>query len=146
MAEGKVREPLLKKKYYENCSGCKVDKLKETEQGSPIRKLLIIWIVVLATVLPVASLFPFLYFMIRDFHIAKKEEDIGFYAGYVGLLFYVFLSYLINDTQYGVRVWYECPHLIKCRLKLLQLYKDILPRLYNTVNALYKRFTTSLQL
>ncbi|OVA13782.1 Major facilitator superfamily [Macleaya cordata] len=34
--------------------------------------------------LPISSLFPFLYFMIRDFHIAKKEEDIGYYAGYVG--------------------------------------------------------------
>ncbi|KAH9686727.1 hypothetical protein KPL70_014478 [Citrus sinensis] len=65
MAEGKVREPLLKKKYYENCSGCKVDKLKESERGLPIRKLFIIWI-------------------IRDFHIAKREEDVGFYAGYVG--------------------------------------------------------------
>ncbi|KAK9218238.1 hypothetical protein WN943_006875 [Citrus x changshan-huyou] len=49
MAKGKVREPLLKKKYYENCSGCKVDKLKESERGLPIRKLFIIWIVVLAT-------------------------------------------------------------------------------------------------
>jgi hypothetical protein len=24
------------------------------------------------------------YLQIRDFHIAKKEEDIGYYAGYVG--------------------------------------------------------------
>ncbi|KAL9451156.1 hypothetical protein AB3S75_012831 [Citrus x aurantiifolia] len=67
-----------------------IDKLKESEQGLPIRKLLIIWIVVLATVLPAASLFPFLYFMIRDFHIAKREEDIRFYAGYVGFSLLVF--------------------------------------------------------
>lgn len=79
-----MRELLLKKKYYNNCSGCKVDKLKESERGLPIRKLFIIWIVLLATALPISSLFPFLYFMIRDFHIAKREEDIGFYAGYVG--------------------------------------------------------------
>lgn len=44
-----MREPLLKKKYYENCSGCKVDKPKESERGLPIRKLLTIWVVVLAT-------------------------------------------------------------------------------------------------
>lgn len=34
--------------------------------------------------LPISSLFPYLYFMIRDFHVAEKEEDIGFYAGFVG--------------------------------------------------------------
>ncbi|THG12555.1 hypothetical protein TEA_005217 [Camellia sinensis var. sinensis] len=39
------------------------------------------------TALPISSLFPFLYFMIRDFHIAKREEDIGYYAGYVGSSF-----------------------------------------------------------
>ncbi|XP_061954673.1 protein ZINC INDUCED FACILITATOR-LIKE 1-like isoform X2 [Populus nigra] len=47
-----------KKKYYEDCPA-----------------------------LPISSLFPFLYFMIRDFHIAKREEDIGYYAGYVGSAF-----------------------------------------------------------
>ncbi|KAL6540753.1 hypothetical protein OROMI_024636 [Orobanche minor] len=34
--------------------------------------------------LPISSLFPFLYFMVRDFHIAKREEEISSYAGYVG--------------------------------------------------------------
>ncbi|KAF5185882.1 Zinc induced facilitator-like, partial [Thalictrum thalictroides] len=37
--------------------------------------------------LPISSLFPFLYFMIRDTHIAKREEDIGYYAGFVGASF-----------------------------------------------------------
>uniref|UniRef100_A0A0E0BNL2 Uncharacterized protein n=1 Tax=Oryza glumipatula TaxID=40148 RepID=A0A0E0BNL2_9ORYZ len=32
--------------------------------------------------LPISSLFPFLYFMIRDLHVAKRVEDIGFYAGF----------------------------------------------------------------
>ncbi|KAF8398152.1 hypothetical protein HHK36_017078 [Tetracentron sinense] len=62
MAEN--RETLLKKVYYENCPGCKLDQRKETRRA-----------------LPISSLFPFLYFMIRDFHIAKREEDIGYYAG-----------------------------------------------------------------
>ncbi|GAB2275039.1 Probable peptide/nitrate transporter At3g43790 [Dionaea muscipula] len=39
--------------------------------------------------LPTSSLFPFLYFMIRDFGIAKQVEDIGFYAGFVGSSFMV---------------------------------------------------------
>ncbi|ONK78525.1 uncharacterized protein A4U43_C02F19730, partial [Asparagus officinalis] len=37
--------------------------------------------------LPISSLFPFLYFMIRDLQIAKRVEDIGFYAGFVGAAF-----------------------------------------------------------
>ncbi|XP_028802651.1 protein ZINC INDUCED FACILITATOR-LIKE 1-like [Neltuma alba] len=43
--------------------------------------------VVLCTTLPISSLFPFLYFMVRDFKVAKREEDIGGYAGYVGSAF-----------------------------------------------------------
>ncbi|EOY19183.1 Zinc induced facilitator-like 1 isoform 3 [Theobroma cacao] len=81
------REPLLKKKYHENCPGCKVDQMKELQRGLPLRQLVSIWIVVLCAALPISSLFPFLYFMIRDFHISKREEDIGYYAGYVGSAF-----------------------------------------------------------
>ncbi|KAF5806239.1 putative MFS transporter superfamily [Helianthus annuus] len=33
-----------------------------------------------STALPILSLFPFLYFMVRDFNIAEKEEDISYYA------------------------------------------------------------------
>ncbi|GLT75353.1 hypothetical protein SLA2020_470840 [Shorea laevis] len=83
----KCRQTLLKKGYHENCPGCKVDQLKEMKTGLPIRELVSIWIVVLCTTLPISSLFPFLYFMIKDFNIAKREEDIGYYAGYVGSSF-----------------------------------------------------------
>ncbi|KAA8519302.1 hypothetical protein F0562_013558 [Nyssa sinensis] len=81
------KEPLLKKDYYENCPGCKVEQGKETQSGLPIKELVSIWVVVLCTALPISSLFPFIYFMIRDFHIAEREEDIGYYAGYVGSSF-----------------------------------------------------------
>ncbi|CAL5339744.1 unnamed protein product [Camellia sinensis] len=83
------RQPLLQKEFYEDCPGCKVDQQKELERGIPIKKLVSIWIVVLCTALPISSLFPFLYFMIRDFHIAETEEDIGYYAGYVGASFMI---------------------------------------------------------
>ncbi|CAN1804380.1 Protein ZINC INDUCED FACILITATOR-LIKE 1 [Linum perenne] len=79
--------PLLKKQYYEQCPGCKVDQLKESKTGWPVREFLSIWILVLSTTLPISSLFPYLYFMIRDFNIATREEDIGYYAGYVGSSF-----------------------------------------------------------
>ncbi|KAJ0101187.1 hypothetical protein Patl1_05578 [Pistacia atlantica] len=90
MSDEKCRETLLKeKKCYENCSGRKVDKLKELKQGLPIREIISLWFVAVCNSLSVSSLFPFLYFMIRDFHIAKREEDIGYYAGFVGSSFMI---------------------------------------------------------
>ncbi|CAK8564841.1 unnamed protein product [Lathyrus sativus] len=78
-------QPLLKKHHYhENCPGCKVDEAKELKQDVTFRNVFTIWIVVLCSTLPIASLFPYLYFMVNDFHIAKTEEDISSYAGYVG--------------------------------------------------------------
>ncbi|CAN8255156.1 unnamed protein product [Cochlearia groenlandica] len=44
---------------------------------------------ILTISLPISSLFPYLYFMIKDFHIAKEEEDIGFYAGFVASSFMI---------------------------------------------------------
>ncbi|KAM6600767.1 hypothetical protein CsatA_020376 [Cannabis sativa] len=70
--------------YHPNCPGCKVQQYKDLQQGFPVRDLFRIWAIVLASALPISSLFPFLYFMIRDLNIAEKEEDIGYYAGYVG--------------------------------------------------------------
>ncbi|ESW05363.1 hypothetical protein PHAVU_011G173400 [Phaseolus vulgaris] len=90
MEEEIVNQPLLeKKKYFENCPGCKVDKANELSegQGVPFTKLFIVWMLVLCTALPISSLFPFLYFMVRDFKIAKTEADISSYAGYVGSAF-----------------------------------------------------------
>ncbi|KAK0585681.1 hypothetical protein LWI29_032300 [Acer saccharum] len=88
------REALLKKNY-ENCPGCKIELLNDTNPAIPFKLFFSVWIVVLASALPISSLFPFLYFMslcfyfvkIRDFNIAKREEDIGFYAGFVGSAF-----------------------------------------------------------
>ncbi|XVF82746.1 hypothetical protein PTKIN_Ptkin16aG0074300 [Pterospermum kingtungense] len=99
MAE-EYREALLKKKYHDNCPGCKVDQMKELQQGIPIRQLFSIWIVVLCTALPISSLFPFLYFMVRDFHIAKRDEDIGSYAGYVGSAF--MLGRALTSVIWGI--------------------------------------------
>ncbi|CAL5420504.1 unnamed protein product [Camellia sinensis] len=73
--------------YKEDCPGCKIEQLKDSKPGPPVKHFFFLWIVVLCAALPISSLFPFLYFMIRDFHIAKREEDIGYYAGYVGSSF-----------------------------------------------------------
>ncbi|KAJ4849657.1 hypothetical protein Tsubulata_043184 [Turnera subulata] len=111
MAE-EYKQTLLKKEYYENCPGCKVDQLKELRRGTPLRELFSIWVIVLCTgkhfhsrfcvqtSLPISSLFPFLYFMIKDFGIAKREEDIGFYAGYVGSSF--MLGRALTSVFWGI--------------------------------------------
>nr|KYP59954.1 putative membrane protein YCR023C family [Cajanus cajan] len=84
-----VGNPLLKKHYHEGCPGCKVDLIKEQKKDVTFRNLFNIWIVVLCSTLPIASLYPFLYLMVRDFNIAESEEDISAYAGYVGSAFHL---------------------------------------------------------
>jgi len=82
------REPLLRKdvKYYENCPGCKVEERKEKQESYPLKELILLGLLVLCNALPISSLFPFVYFMVRDFHMGKTE-DIGYYAGYIGSSF-----------------------------------------------------------
>ncbi|XP_040872700.1 protein ZINC INDUCED FACILITATOR-LIKE 1 isoform X2 [Glycine max] len=84
MEEEAFEKPLLKRQYHENCPGCKVDQAKELKKDVSFRNLSYIWLAVLCGTLPVASLFPFVYFMVKDFNIAETEEDISTYAGYVG--------------------------------------------------------------
>ncbi|KAL8106187.1 protein ZINC INDUCED FACILITATOR-LIKE 1-like [Apium graveolens] len=87
MATEDINETLLEQGYNENCPGCRIDRHKLLQQGVPYKEVFTIWVVVLASALPISSLFPFLYFMVRDFHIAEEEEDISYYAGYVGSTF-----------------------------------------------------------
>ncbi|PON59729.1 Major facilitator [Parasponia andersonii] len=95
------RESLLKKEYYyPDCPGCKVDQYKAAQRGFPFRDVFNIWIIVVACSLPISSLFPFLYFMIRDLKIAKREEDIAFYAGYVGSAY--MLGRALTSVVWGV--------------------------------------------
>ncbi|KAK7259686.1 hypothetical protein RIF29_25299 [Crotalaria pallida] len=98
--EKNLRQSLLKKRYYENCPGCKVDKAKELKTDVTIRNLFNIWMVVLCSSLPISSLFPYLYFMVQDFHIAKREEDISGYAGYVGSAF--MLGRALTSILWGI--------------------------------------------
>ncbi|GMG98839.1 hypothetical protein Nepgr_000679 [Nepenthes gracilis] len=74
---------------YDDCPGCKVARLKDERKGVPYKEFSYIWLVSLCTALPIKFLFPFLYFMIQDFGIAKRVEDIGFYAGFLGSSFMV---------------------------------------------------------
>ncbi|KAL8159649.1 hypothetical protein V2J09_001186 [Rumex salicifolius] len=95
-----TKQPLLEKVYYENCSGCRLEQRKQTQESIPFRTLFSIWTIVLCNSLPISSLFPFLYFMIRDFNIAEREEDTSYYAGYVGSAF--MLGRALTSVYWGV--------------------------------------------
>lgn len=47
--EEQVKGALLKKHYYENCPGCKVEQLKELQKGFPIKQLVSVGVVVLCS-------------------------------------------------------------------------------------------------
>ncbi|XP_078152260.1 putative peptide/nitrate transporter At3g43790 isoform X5 [Carex rostrata] len=94
---------LLDKKakvYYHNCPGCVQDLKNEHSTGIPYREFLYVWLITLCAGLPIASLFPFLYFMIRDLKVAESEEDIGFYAGFVGASF--MFGRALTSTIWGI--------------------------------------------
>uniref|UniRef100_A0ACD5W0F4 Uncharacterized protein n=1 Tax=Avena sativa TaxID=4498 RepID=A0ACD5W0F4_AVESA len=93
--------PLLKKTYYHgNCPGCRLDRRKETRRGVPYTEFACMWLVTVCSTLPIQSLFPFLYFMIRDLHVAKQVEDIGFYAGFVGASYMI--GRALTSTVWGI--------------------------------------------
>ncbi|KAL5203574.1 hypothetical protein ABZP36_008445 [Zizania latifolia] len=76
--------PAARPVFYSGCPGCAMDRKKESNQGIPYKELFFVGITTVASSLPISSLFPFLYFMIQDLHVAKDEQDIGFYAGFLG--------------------------------------------------------------
>ncbi|KAK4723234.1 hypothetical protein R3W88_026013 [Solanum pinnatisectum] len=95
-----MEEGLLKKYEEEDCPGCKVEQLKRSNTGIPVKPVLFISVVTLCASLPISSLFPFLYFMVRDFHIAEREEDISYYAGYLGSSF--MLGRALTSILWGI--------------------------------------------
>ncbi|KAF8661917.1 hypothetical protein HU200_056883 [Digitaria exilis] len=99
--DGSAAVPLLgKKRRREGCPGCRLDEANKTATGIPYLNFFYIWIVCLTSTLPIQSLFPYLYFMIRDLKIAKQEQDIGFYAGFVGASY--FLARTFSSVPWGI--------------------------------------------
>ncbi|KAL0647929.1 hypothetical protein Bca4012_046220 [Brassica carinata] len=94
------RADLLEKQYHEGCPGCLVDKMKEVRRGYPYAELSFIWIIILTTSLPISSLYPFLYYMIQDFGVAKTEQEIGYYAGFIACAF--MLGRALTSVLWGV--------------------------------------------
>uniref|UniRef100_A0A453MJ85 Major facilitator superfamily (MFS) profile domain-containing protein n=1 Tax=Aegilops tauschii subsp. strangulata TaxID=200361 RepID=A0A453MJ85_AEGTS len=84
----------------EGCPGCRLDEINKANTGVPYLNFFFIWVVCLCAALPIQSLFPYLYFMIQDLKVAKQEQDIGFYAGFVGYTY--FLGRTISAVPWGM--------------------------------------------
>ncbi|XP_072151534.1 protein ZINC INDUCED FACILITATOR-LIKE 1 isoform X4 [Setaria viridis] len=81
---------LLPAPAVEGCPGCVMERRKASSKGRiPYKELFFVGVTSLASSLPITCLFPFIYFMVRDFHISKTEEDIGFYAGFLAASYMV---------------------------------------------------------
>lgn len=72
---------------------------REQMAGFPVWQMFIICIIRFSEPLLFTSLFPYVYFMIRDFHIAPQEKDISKYSGYLALSF-AFCQFLFA-VQWG---------------------------------------------
>jgi F0F1-type ATP synthase membrane subunit c/vacuolar-type H+-ATPase subunit K len=86
---GNIEEPLLPKKQYPNCGACKWAPMLQPDAGIPYKEFFYLFLLVLVNSIPISSLYPFLYFMVQDFHIAESDKDIGYYAGAIGAAFMI---------------------------------------------------------
>ncbi|XP_066339212.1 protein ZINC INDUCED FACILITATOR-LIKE 1-like isoform X3 [Miscanthus floridulus] len=101
--EGGAAAPFLETKpqvYFDGCPGCVMDRRKAENPGIPYRLFLHVWIIIFVSCLPVSFLYPFIYFMVRDLHTTTREEDIGFYAGFVGASY--MLGRALTSTAWGM--------------------------------------------
>lgn len=71
--EDQERMLLIKKEYYPNCPGCRVEQYKDLHRGFPLKSFICIWIVVLAS--------------------GKV-----FYPNYIYIHIYIFIDLLIINT------------------------------------------------
>lgn len=80
--------------------------LREQLSGFPIWQMVIICIIRFSEPVAFTSLFPYVYFMIRDFEIAEHEEDISKYSGYLASSF-AFAQFLcaVQWGRLGDKKW-----------------------------------------
>lgn len=72
---------------------------REQMAGMPIRQMVVVSLIRFSEPLAFTSLFPYMYFMIRDFHVAPTEQDISKYLGYLASSF-AFFQFLFA-VQWG---------------------------------------------
>lgn len=72
---------------------------REQIAGFPVRQMVVVSLIRFSEPLAFTSLFPYLYFMIRDFQIAPTEQEISKYSGYLASSF-AFFQFLFA-VQWG---------------------------------------------
>lgn len=65
----------------------------------PFKQIAVLCVVVFAEPVSLTILYPFIYFMVRDFHISSDDRDIGFYAGLIAASFS--LAQFITSVPWG---------------------------------------------
>ena len=73
---------------------------REQMKGFPTWQIFVISIMRFLEPLAFTSLFPYVYFMIRDFHIAEDETGISKYAGYLSA------SFAFSQFLFGIKLFY----------------------------------------
>lgn len=63
---------------------------REQMKGFPVWQMVVLSLIRFSEPIAFTSLFPYVYFMIRDFHIAKTPADIATYSGYLAASFAFF--------------------------------------------------------
>lgn len=72
---------------------------REQIRGFPYGQIFVVCCARLSEPIAFSSLFPYVYFLTRDFHIAKTESDISKYAGYLSSVFA--LSQVLSAIQWS---------------------------------------------
>jgi hypothetical protein len=73
---------LLQKKEYPNCPGCKCAYLQHPDAKLPFKEYLNLFCLVLASSIPISSLYPFLYFMVCWFPQTSWTYMVFLYMGF----------------------------------------------------------------
>ncbi|KAH7421166.1 hypothetical protein KP509_13G043600 [Ceratopteris richardii] len=93
--------PFLSSRWEVGCPGCRIQKKIVACDGAlPKKELSFVAVISLCNALPSASLFPFTYFMVEDFKIAKSDTMIATYAGYLGSA--MMLGRFISSAFWGI--------------------------------------------
>ncbi|KAH7441559.1 hypothetical protein KP509_03G043700 [Ceratopteris richardii] len=93
--------PLLPSRSVDGCPGCLLQQRVAARNGSPpAKELSFVALISLCSALPISSLFPFIYFMVEDFNIAKSDTMVATYAGYIGSA--MMLGRFISSAFWGI--------------------------------------------
>ncbi|EFJ06074.1 hypothetical protein SELMODRAFT_431014 [Selaginella moellendorffii] len=86
----------------EGCPGCKCSHLQRSGAPFPRGMMLVVLTMSMLNALPIQILYPFLYFMVEDFHVDKRK--IGTFAGLIAS------GYMVGRTATGFAWGYMADH------------------------------------